>query len=241
MKPYLSVIIPAYNEEKIIAKTINDIEDFFLKQHYNYDILIVNDGSVDNTKKIIENLQKDKKNIKILNNDKNLGKGYSVKKGLLEAEGDLRLFMDADSSTNIDQVEKLLSFLYYGYDVIIGSRGIDGSKIIIKQPLYRRILGYAYKTINRLFIGLTKINDTQCGFKLFTEKVVKDVIPRCEINGWSFDSEILVIAQKLGYKIKESPIIWTNNNNSKVKICGMTKSVFDLMKIKLNIITKKYE
>lgn len=239
-KVYLSIIIPVYNEAKRIRGTLLSIRDYLSRQDYAYEIIVVNDGSGDTTSQIILDLKGKIKTLKLIDNKNNYGKGCVVRQGLLQAKGEYRLFTDADNSTQITELENFLPYLEKGYDIIIGSRAISGSKIVKAQPFHRKVLGKVYSILSHLITGLHDVVDTQCGFKLFSEKSVKDILPRCKVNGWSFDSEILIIAQKLGYKIKETPITWTNESNTKVKFFGMVKSILDLLKIRYNIIFKSY-
>ena len=236
---YLSVIVPAYNEEKRITNTLLEIGQYLSQQNFDYEIIVVNDGSEDKTTEVVENLKYKIKNLNIISNEKNCGKGYVVRQGLIEAKGDYRLFIDADNSTSIKEFNKFLPFLT-NFDIIIGSRSVKESEIVIAQPFYRKFLGNIFRLISQTFIGLWGISDSQCGFKLLTSKTVKDVLPRCKINGWSFDAEMLIIAQKLGYKIKEIPVVWKDDKKSKVKIKGMFVAISDLVKIKYNLITNKY-
>jgi dolichyl-phosphate beta-glucosyltransferase len=229
---HLSVIVPAYNEEKRIEKTLISINNFLSKQNYNYEIIVVNDGSRDKTLEIVESLKLKIKNLEIINNKKNRGKGYAVRQGLLKAKGDYRLFTDADNSTPIEEVKNFLASLQKKYDIAIASRNMNGSIINNPQPFYRKFLGKIYSLLARLIVGLWEIKDTQCGFKLFRADVANNILPLCKINGWAFDSEILIIAKKSGYKIKEIPITWTNNLQTKLQLNGMMKMAFDLFKIR---------
>lgn len=234
---FLSVVIPAFNEEKRIKKTLLDIKEYLSKQGYDSEIIVVNDGSEDRTAEIIQSLGI--KNLQIINNKISQGKGSAVKKGLLKATGKYRLFMDADNSTSIEEVEKLLPYLN-SCDIAIGSRSVLGADIVKKQPKHRLVLGKFYKLMVDFLLGLHDIKDTQCGFKIFSQKVIEDILPRCFVNGWSFDAEMLILAQKLNYKIREVPIKWLNQANSKVRLKGMIESIFDLAKIRWNLIAGKY-
>lgn len=237
---YLSIIIPAYNEEKRLAKTLIEVGEYLKKQQFEYEIIVVDDGSTDMTTEIVMGMKNKIKNLYLINNDINHGKGFSVRRGLLYAKGQYRLFMDADNSTLIEEIENFLPY-FKTYDIIIGSRNIKGSKIINRQPAHRRILGSFYSLLVQIIIGLWGIKDTQCGFKLLSAKVVNHVLPRCKINDWAFDSEILIIAKKLGYKIKEIPITWSDQPQTKVRFLGMVRMIFDLLKIRWNLATKKYK
>jgi len=233
---WLSIVIPAYNEEKRIKNTVFKIGDYLAKQNYDYEIIVVNDGSIDKTADVVEEMKLRVANLVIINNQKNHGKGFVVRQGLLNSRGEYRLFLDADGSTSIEEIEKFLPHIKQGHDIVIASRAINGANIISAQHWSRKILGGIYRLVTKLFSGLWGFYDTQCGFKLFSAKSVKDVFSRCKINGWSFDVEALLIAVKLGYSIKEVPINWSDSPGTKVNIKGMIKAVFDLLKIRWYVI-----
>ncbi|MFH1656659.1 MAG: dolichyl-phosphate beta-glucosyltransferase [Candidatus Nealsonbacteria bacterium] len=237
---YLSVIIPAYNEEKRIPSTLIDIDKYLRKQTFSYEILVVNDGSKDNTAKVVRGLQRKIKNLKLIDNKKNHGKGFVTRQGLMKAKGEYRLFTDADNSTSINQVKKLLPFFKKGYDIVIGSRDVKGAVLDPPQPLKRIIVGNIFNLSVQVIVGLWGIWDTQCGFKALSAEAVSKILPKCSIDRWAFDPEILKIGKKLGYKIKEVPVVWKNDLESKVKLKGMIKMGFDLLKIRLNLIIGKY-
>lgn len=237
----MSVIVPAYNEERRLSKTLKEIDKYLGKQTYEYEIIVVNDGSKDGTAAIVRSLMPKIRNLQLSDNKINHGKGWVVRQGMLDAQGKYRLFMDADNSTSIKQVEKMWPYFKEGYDIIIGSRDIKGAVIPVPQPWYRIMLGNVFNLIVQTISGLWGIWDTQCGFKYFSEKAVDDIFSKCLIDRWAFDVEILVIAKKLGYKIKEVPIVWINDPESKVKLKGMVKMGFDLLKIRWNLLTHKYK
>ncbi len=239
---HLSVIIPAYNEERRLPKTLEEIDKYLSKQSYDYEIIVVSDGSKDKTAEVVRGRTSVIKNLRLIDNKKNQGKGYVVRQGMLEAKGDYRIFTDADNSTSIDQVEKMWLYFKEGYDIVIGSRDVKGAILDPPQSWLRKIvLGEGFKLCRKIIIGLWGIEDTQCGFKCFTKKVVENIFPRCKIDKFAFDPEILVIAKKLGYKIKEIPILWKNDPESKVKFKSIIKIAFDLIKIKLNSIIGLYD
>lgn len=235
---YLSIIIPAFNEEKRIAKTLLEIDRYLKKQSYDYEIIVVNDGSKDETVKVIRELKI--ANLKIIDNKENRGKGYAVRQGLSEAKGAYRLFTDADNSTSIKEIEKFFPYSNE-YDIMIGSRSLKGSIISASQPFYRAIGGKWYGLLAHAIVGLWGIKDTQCGFKFFSAKAIDTILPKCIINGWSFDSEILVIAKSSGYTIKEIPIIWSNQIQTKVTSTGIAKAILDLLRIRWNLIIGRYQ
>ncbi len=239
---YLSVIIPAYNEERRLPKTLEAINDYLRRQSYDYEILVVNDGSKDITAEAVRGMSFVIRNLKLIDNKKNQGKGAVVRQGMLEARGEYRLFTDADNSTSIDQIENMWIEFKNGYDVVIGSRDIKGAVLDPPQPFLRNfILGEGFKLYRKLIIGLWKIQDTQCGFKCFTGEAAEKIFPKCRIKRFAFDPEILVIAKKSGYKIKEIPVLWKNDLESRVKAKSMIKMAIDLLKIRWNISTGKYD
>ena len=238
---HLSVIIPAYNEEKRLPKTLEEIDKYLSKQNYDYEILVVNDGSKDKTAEVVRCLTPGVKHLRLIDNKENYGKGYVVRQGMLEAKGEYRIFTDADNSTSIDQIEKMWPEFKQGYDIVIGSRDVKGAVLNPPQSWLRNvILGEGFKLIRKIIIGLWEIQDSQCGFKGFTDRAANEIFPRCKINRFAFDPEILVIAKKLGYKIKEIPVYWRNDLESKVKFKSMIKMLIDLFKIRLNLIKGIY-
>jgi len=238
---YLSVIIPAYNEEKRLPKTLEVIDDYLRKQNYDYEILVVNDGSKDGTAEAVNNLKFKIKNLKLINNKENQGKGFVVRQGMLEATGEYRLFTDADNSTSVDQVKKMWPEFEKGFDIVIGSRDVKGAVLDPPQPFLRNvILGEGFKLYRKFIIGLWKIQDTQCGFKCFKKRAAEKIFPKCQINRFAFDPEILIVAKKLGFKIKEIPIYWKNDLSSTVKPGSMVKMAIDILKIRFNLIKGIY-
>ena len=208
----LSVVIPCYNEEKRIGETLSRIIPYLEQHTEEFEVLIVDDGSTDQTRSCVETLHDP--HVRILENAQNQGKGYSVRRGILASNNDWILFSDADLSTPIEDLEKLRSYTDQ-YQLIIGSRALRESVIIEHQPFYRVLLG---KTCNKIVqtLGLWGIKDTQCGFKLFSKKAAQDIFTKQYLNGFSFDIEALYLARRLGYTIKEVPVVWKNSPESKV-------------------------
>jgi dolichyl-phosphate beta-glucosyltransferase len=236
----LSVVIPVYNEENRIVRTLEEINAYLSRQNYDYEILVVDNGSKDRTKEIVLDLAKKIRGLRLVDG-KGGGKGKAVSVGMLAAKGDFRIFTDADNSTTIDQIEKMWPEFEKGYDIVIGSRDIKGAVLNPPQPWLRQVLlGEGYKLYRKIIIGLWSIEDTQCGFKGFTKKAAEEIFPKSKIDYFAFDPEILLLAQKAGYKIKEVPIVWKNDLASKVKPSSIIKMALDLIKIKWNLITRKY-
>lgn len=238
---HLSVIVPAYNEERRLPKTLRAIYDYLKKQNYTSEIIVVSDGSRDRTAEVTRNLMPEMPILKLIDNKENHGKGYVVRQGLLESKGRCRLFTDADNSTSIEHVEKFWPEFEKGFEIIIGSRDIKGAVIPVPQPWWRRKLGDIFNLIVQFLTGLWGIWDTQCGFKGFTAKACQEILPKCKIDRWAFDPEILVVARKLRYKIKEVPVTWINEAESKVKFKGMVKMLFELLQVRRNMMTGVYK
>ncbi len=231
---YLSIIIPAYNEAKRITSTLFAVNAYLHTQSYDYEILVLNDGSKDNTAQVVRSLQKDIPHLTLIDNKENKGKGGVVHEGMLKAQGDIRLFMDADNSTTIEHVERALPYFPEGYDVVIGSRRIPGANIVIHQPWIRDVLGSIFRMLVRSIMPLG-VKDSQAGFKVFSAKAAQDIFIRQTIGGWAFDVEVLSIAKQQGYKIKEIPITWKNDDKSTVRLSGMIKMLFEVFRVRLNI------
>lgn len=238
---FLSVIIPAYNEEARIKNTLEKIHSYLKNQDYTYEIIIVNDGSTDNTWALVNEIAQKIKEVRILKNEKNRGKGFTIKKGFLNAKGKYLLFTDADLSTPIEEVKKLISWLKKGYDIAIGSRALKESHIQIHQPWYRELAGRIFNLFVQA-MAVPGIKDTQCGFKCFAQKAALEICERQKIERFSFDVEMLYIGRRLGYKIKEVPICWFNNPHTKVNFLkDGYRMCLDLIRIRLNELKGMYE
>ena len=238
---YLSVIIPAYNEEKRLPRTLKEIEEYLKKQNFNYEIIVVSDGSTDRTCEVVENLKLKIKNLSLICEKINRGKGYGVKIGMLNAKGKYRLFTDADNSTPISEIEKFWPEFEKGADIVIASRDIKGAILDPPQPLFRRFVGEVFKYLRKIIVGLWEIEDTQCGFKCFKEEVAEKIFKKAKIERFAFDPEILLIAKRMGFKIKEVPVYWKNDLQSKVKFKSMVKMLIDLSKIRFNLLKGEYD
>ncbi len=237
---YLSVIIPAYKEENVITSTLKSIDAYLKRQSYDYEILVIIDGIKDRTGEVVKSLEPEIKGLRAVVNQENHGKGYAVKQGMLEAKGDFRVFTDADNSTSIDHLDKFFPYTNQGYQVVIGSIAISGHKISSgSEPLWRRIFG----KLGNLFIQIMAvpgIYDTQRGFKLVTAKAAETIFPKLTIERWGFDVEMLAIALKYKFKIKELPVDWHNNPNSHVGLEAYKEVLFDTIKIRWGLMTGKY-
>lgn len=237
----LSVIIPAYNEERRLSKTLKAINDYLGRQTYDYEILVVNDGSKDKTAEVVEELKAEIRNLELIDNKENHGKGFVVRQGMLKAKGEYRVFTDADNSTSVDQVEKMWPEFEKGFDIVIGSRDVKGAVLDPPQPWQRVALGNLFNLLVQATLGLWGIWDTQCGFKGMTKEATESILPKCRIDRWAFDPEILIIGRKLGFKIKEIPVRWVNDPESKVKLKGMIRMLKELALIRWNVICHRYD
>ena len=238
---YLTVVIPVFNEVKRIGKTLEKILLYLDQCDYSFEVIVVDDGSMDGTYILVKEFSERYKQVHILRSEMNQGKGASVRKGMLASRGRYALFSDADLSTPIEEVEKLLEWFGKGYDIAIGSRGLRESDIQIHQPWYREAMGKTFNLLVRFFT-VKGIKDTQCGFKCFKREIVQDVFDKQTISHFSFDVELLWIALKRGYKIKEVPVIWWNDVHSKVNPASDSLRMFyDLMKIKINDLKGFYD
>lgn len=234
-RPYLSVIIPVYNEEKRIGDSLEKIIAFLGEKDYSWEIVVVDDGCKDRTLEIAGE-KVPAEHLNILINERNMGKGATIRNGMINARGELRLFSDADLSTPIEELDKLAAPVKEGYDVTFGSRAMKESKLEVRQPWHRELMGRIFNLIVQI-LHLPGVKDTQCGFKLFTRKAAEDIFPRQKMPGFAFDVEILVIAKKLGYKMKEVPVRWIDSPASKVSpVKDAIKMFLDLVKLKLRRI-----
>ena len=240
MKPFLSIIIPAYNEAERLPLTLVDMDKRLNGVKYSYEILVVNDGSIDNTGEIVKKMAPAIKNLKLIDNRVNQGKGGVVKQGMLLAKGEYRLFTDADNSTSIDHFEKMIPFLKNDFDVVVGSRAVKGSKLEPPQPFYKQLLGKLSNIIIQI-VNVPGIWDTQCGFKAFGEKAAEKIFNVSKINGWGFDIEALALARHFGYRTKEMPVHWVNDIRSHVKLSAYLKTFVENVKIRWWIIIGAYE
>ncbi|MDE2311522.1 MAG: glycosyltransferase family 2 protein [Patescibacteria group bacterium] len=236
----LSVIVPAYKEEHRIGPTLQAISDFLSKQSYQSEILVCIDGSPDKTNQVVAGFAGKIPDLKIFDNTENHGKGWVVRQGMLAATGDLRLFTDADNSTSIEQVAKFLPYAQEGYNVVIGSIEVAGAKINEHAQWYRRALGHWSKYLIRLVAGLWGVHDTQRGFKLFSAKAAQAVFSKAKIDRFGFDIEVLAMAKKKGFKIKEVPVVWNNAGESTVSLKSYLEVFKDLLRVRWYLWTGQY-
>lgn len=237
-QPYLSVIIPAYNEAKRLPLTLVDIDKHLSSSGFSYEIVVVDNNSTDGTREIVKRFLPLVQNLHLIECKKR-GKGAAVKKGMLESRGKIRLFTDADNSTSITHFFPMKHYFLEGYDVVIGSRDLPGSKLEPPQSWYKRLLG----NMGNLFIQLVALRgiwDTQCGFKAFSQTAVEKIFPLSRVFGWGFDVEVLALAKAFGFRIKEIPVTWVNSSFSHVKPFAYFAVLWEVVKIKFWLIGKYY-
>ncbi len=229
---FLSVVIPAYNEQERIGRTLEAMIAFLKRQPYRSEILVVDDGSTDATLETASGKLQDFPH-RIFKNSTNQGKGAAVKKGMLAAAGEYVLFSDADMSTPIEEVRRFIELLEKeNYDCVIGSRALPQSQVEIRQGLLRENIGRIFNFFAR-GLSFQGISDSQCGFKCFKRDTARDLFSRQRLKGFSFDAEILYLAQRRGYRILEAPVIWRNSAQSRVRILSDPFNMFlDLLRIR---------
>jgi dolichyl-phosphate beta-glucosyltransferase len=238
--PKFSIVIPAYNEHRRIGETLRRILDYLHQQNWRAEVVAVDDGSRDDTAQIIASFARENPEVRLVSNPGNQGKGYAVRNGMLNARGKYMLFTDADLSSPLSEAAKLFAALDAGADVAIGSRWLDPSLQVQRQPLKRRIYSRTFNLYLRIFLGLT-FHDTQCGFKAFTRRAAAAIFPTQQIMRWGFDPEILFIARKKGLKVAEVPVIWGHDERSTIHPLrdGLRMGV-EVLKVMWNAIKGKY-
>lgn len=236
---FLSVVIPAYNEEHRLGTTLEAVDAYLKKQPFTYEVLVVSDGSEDRTGEVVRERARTMKGLVLIDNKENHGKGYVVRQGMLAAQGKFRLFMDSDHSVSIEYIETFLPHFSRGYDVVIASIEVAGATIEEHAAWYRRALGHYAKLLIRL-LAIWEIHDTQRGFKIFSARAAQEIFSLQTLTRWGFDIEILVIAKKLGYRIKELPVVWINSGESKVGLSAYVTTLRDLFVVRKNALLGKY-
>jgi len=215
LKPDYSIVIPAYNEKARIGKALADVVQAVEANQWNAEVIVVDDGSTDSTAAIVKAVSEKHPFVRLLSNGVNRGKGYSVRNGMLHAIGNIVLFTDADLSAPIDEAQRLFDAIHKGVDVAIGSRWLDRGRQTVHQPLYRRFFGRCFNLVTRMIMRLP-FADTQCGFKAFTCQAAQTVFQLQQIERWGFDPEILFIALKRGYVVREVAVTWGHDERSRI-------------------------
>lgn len=240
---HLSVIIPAYKEGERIGRNLLEIDKYLRAKDYPYEIIVVVDGSPDNTAEVARNYAHQVANLRVIENTENHGKGYVVRQGLLEAKGGLRLFLDADGSTSITHWDAFATEFGKGADVVIGSRDLPDSYIQVHQAKHREIMGDMGNWLIRIALGLWRYPDTQCGFKALTAEAAEAVAGRMVVDRFGFDFELIVLSKKLGFTIRQLPVRWLNEAGSTVSLTGkngFVRVLVDLWKTRVRLWTGAY-
>jgi glycosyltransferase involved in cell wall biosynthesis len=236
-----SIVIPAYNESARIGLTIEKVLAFISAKGWDAEVLVVNDGSHDDTASIVQKYAAANSILSLIENPGNRGKGYSVRNGMLHASGEVLLFSDADLSSPIEEAPKLFGALAAGADVAIGSRWLRTELQVQPQPLHRRTFGRAFNMALRVVLGL-RFKDTQCGFKAFTRRAANAVFPLQHIERWGFDPEILFLAQRFGLRIEEVPVQWAHREGTHIQPLrdGM-RMLAEMLRVRWYALTGKYD
>lgn len=239
--PYLSLTIPAFNEETRIKRSLDHVLSFLESQSYSFEVIVVNDGSRDRTEELVNDRFGKNPAVKILHQPYNQGKGRAIKLGMLSAVGKYLFFTDADLSVPIEVLPTFLDRLEDHCDVTIGTRRKSGALVEIHQPLYRELMGRTYTLLSN-WVLTSDVSDFTCGFKGFRRETARVVFSLQRLKGWSFDSEILYLARLKGYRIEEIPVTWRNDKATKVKLWrDVASSFLGLMRIRANQYLGRYE
>ena len=238
---FLSIVVPAYNEEARLAKTFPMIVRYLESLGRSYEIVVVDDGSADGTARIVRDLAGGNPRVRIISHRQNAGKGAAVQAGMLAARGEYVIFTDADLSTPIEAVGPFLARLSNGCDVVIGNRRMKESRLEVRQPRLRELLGRIFTRVTRTIL-CSKVSDQTCGFKGFTRNAAREVFRRQTIPDWAFDAEILHIADRLRFVIHQEPVVWRDDAASRVKVAGAcVRSLASLLLIWYNGISGRYK
>jgi dolichyl-phosphate beta-glucosyltransferase len=234
VSPYLSLIVPAYNEVKSIGRTLDAIQTYLDQQPYSYEIIVSADGD-DGTRELVAEFVAGDSRISVIGSAERGGKGRGIRNGVAQARGQIIGFVDADYKTPIEELDKLLPWFERGYDVVIGSRGMAESRIEVPQPLYRQLGSRAFGIAMHIVIGLWNLRDTQCGFKFFRGDIARDLFSRQQIDGYMFDVEILHLAERSGYRIKEAGVRWHDDGDSRLDlVAGNWRNMLDILRIRFS-------
>ena len=240
MPPTYSIVIPAYNESARLAASLEQVLAYVHSQAWDAEVIVVNDGSRDNTADIIREFAANDPIVKLLENPGNRGKGYSVRNGMLHAQGQILLFSDADLSAPIEEAPKLLQALEAGADIAIGSRWLRAETQTQRQPLHRQLFGRIFNLLLRMSLGL-QFADTQCGFKAFKRAAAQAIFPLQKIERWGFDPEILFLARRMGLKVAEIPVAWGHSGGARINpVVDGAKMFQEMLRVRWYSITGEY-
>ena len=238
MQPDISLILPAYNEARVIPTTIGEAVRYFDARSLKYEIIVAADGT-DGTREIVSDMARTNPALAAIGNERRSGKGLGIRNAVAMATGAVIGYADADNKVPIEELDKFRPVLAAGADAAIGTRR-GGAAIERKQPLYRRAGSMGFLWFMQTVVGLPGINDTQCGFKFFRHDVAKELFRRQKVDAYMFDVEILAISKKMGFKFKEVPVTWVDDAQSHVKLGGMVNMLLEVLEIRWNLMTGKY-
>ena len=236
-----SIVIPAYNESQRITRTLDTMLAYIAEQKWVAEIVVINDGSRDNTAEIVRSYMRNHPIVRLVENPGNRGKGYSVRHGMMEARGDVLLLSDADMSSPITEAPKLFTAIEQGADVAMGSRWLQKETQTRRQPFYRQVSGRIFNLMLRVVLGL-RYKDTQCGFKAFTRHAAESIFPPQKIDRWGFDPEVLFLAQKFHFRIAEVPVAWANDERSKINpLTDGFRMMWEMLRVRWYSVTGQYD
>ena len=239
-QPDLSIVIPAFNEEARLGATLDAYLRYCRDTGRRVEVIVVDDGSLDRTCSVVNSFAADHPEVRLIRLAENQGKGHAVRSGVVNAQGKLILFADADAATPLAEIESLEAALRAGADMAIGSRALGDERVKVKARLYRRIIGRVFHRLVEM-LAVHGVKDTQCGFKLFRGTVAHELFSRMRIRGFSFDVEVLMMAQRRGYRIAEVPVNWTHQPGSKVNlVTDSARMLRDLFLIRQRHLSGEY-
>jgi dolichyl-phosphate beta-glucosyltransferase len=236
-----SIVIPAYNEGQRLRATLEKVLGYVRQQGWDAEVIVVNDGSRDNTAEIVREFAEKDLLVRLVENPGNRGKGYSVRNGMLKARGDIVVFSDADLSSPIEEMPKLLGALAHGADIAIGSRWLKVELQTRRQSLHRQAFGRIFNLLLRIILGL-RFKDTQCGFKAFTRRAAQTILPLQRIERWGFDPEILFLARKFGFRVEEVPVLWGHSGGTRINpLVDGARMFQEMLRIRWYDLMGKYD
>ncbi|MGA8500671.1 MAG: dolichyl-phosphate beta-glucosyltransferase [Candidatus Sulfotelmatobacter sp.] len=236
-----SIVIPAYNEGARLGATLEKVLGYLRAQGWSAEVIVVNDGSRDNTADLVREFAEKNSMLRLVENPGNRGKGFSVRNGMLKARGEVVVFSDADLSSPIEEMPKLLAALASGADIAIGSRWLRAELQTQRQSLHRQLFGRVFNLLLRVILGL-HFKDTQCGFKAFTRLAAQTIFPLERIERWGFDPEILFLARKFGFRAEEVPVLWGHSGDTRIHpVVDGARMFWEMLRIRWYDLTGKYD
>lgn len=236
-----SIVIPAYNESTRLGTTLESVLNYVSQQGFDAEVIVINDGSRDNTAEIVRNFAAKNPTLRLIENPGNRGKGYSVRNGMLNARGQVLIFSDADLSAPIEELPKLLHAIAAGADIAIGSRWLRANLQTQRQPLHRQLFGRIFNLLLRATLGL-RFKDTQCGFKAFKRQAADAIFPLQRIERWGFDPEILFLARKCGFRVQEIPVAWGHSGETRINpVLDGCRMFLEMLRVRWYDLTGKYD